>query len=66
MTKIEKETVCAALSEYAYRHVKIAKKHHKKHEYDAERTELARANIAGTILGYWTDIVEAPCGSVTI
>ena len=66
MTRVEKETVCAALSEYAYRHVKAAEKHHRKHEYDAERTERARANIAGTILGYWRDVVEAPCGSVII
>ena len=66
MTRVEKETVFAALAEYAAHHSKAAKKYHRKHEYDAERTERARVDIAIAILGYWRDIVDAPCGSVEI
>ena len=66
MTKIEKETVLAALSEYAYRHQKAADRAHKAKDYDLERAEHAKANIASAICGYWPGVVSAQCGTVTI
>ena len=66
MTKIEKEIVAAALSEYAFRHQKEAEKSSRAKDYDRAREEHAHANAACSILTYWPEVVEAPSGSVKI
>ena len=66
MTKIEKETVAAALSEYTFNHQKAAERAHKKKDYETERAEHAHALTAGAILTYWSEIVSAPVGTIEI
>ena len=66
MTGIEKKTIMAALSEYAYNHQKAAERAYRAKDYAKTSEERAHANIAAAILTYWPDVVNAPCGSVKI
>ena len=66
MTKIEKEIVAAALSEYAAKHQKAADRFASRKNHAAEVVERMRANEAMAILAYWREVINAPCGSVKI
>lgn len=59
MTRLEKQTIEAALYEYA-------KNHDKKGGENNDAAERARANTARAILSYWHDVVNASCGEVKI
>lgn len=66
MTKIEKEIVAAALSEYAVKHQKAADRFASRKNHAGEVVEQMRANIAMQILSYWRDIIDELCNSVKI
>ena len=66
MTKIEKEIVAAALSEYAVKHQKAADRAASKKDRTAETIEHNAANVAMGILSYWRDIINEPSGTVKI
>ena len=66
MTRIEKEIISAALSEYAFNHQKEADRAASEKDYSAKSLEHARVNIAMTILAYWREVEKEPCGSVKI
>lgn len=66
MTKIEKEVVAAALSEYAAKHQKAADRAASRKAHAEEAVEHMRATTAMGILDYWREIINEPCGSVKI
>ena len=66
MTKIEKETIVSALSEYAFNHQKAADKAGKRKDYETQSREHAYSNTAMAILEYWKEIVDLQSGTVTI
>ena len=66
MTRIEKEIIAAALSEYAVKHQKAADRAASKKLYDIESKEHYRANEAMAILSYWVEVIDAPSGSLKI
>lgn len=66
MTKIEKEIVAAALSEYAVNHQKASDRFASRKNHAGEVVEHMRANTAMAILSYWRDIINEPSGTVKI
>ena len=66
MTRIEKQTILAALSEYAFNCQRRSERAHKNREYETEREQRAQALNAAAIISYWEDVVNADCGAVTI
>lgn len=66
MTKIEKETILAALCEYGYNREKEASKAYRRKDYAVEAENHKRALIAGALITQWHEILSAPCGEVKI
>ena len=66
MTKIEKEIVAAALSEYAVKHQKAADRFASRKNHAGDVVEHMRANTAMSILSYWREIIDEPSGTVKI
>ena len=66
MTRIEKLTIEQALIEYIELHSNAEKKCRDIGELNAATSELRKCNIAKSVLSYWKDIVDEPCGTVKI
>ncbi len=66
MTRIEKEVVIRALSEYKSKYKRKAKRERDREEYKKGASSEAESLIAGSVMMDFCTILEEPCGSVKI
>lgn len=66
MTNFEKEIIAAALTEYACKHQKMADRAASRKDINEAKEQHLLASEAMTILTFWREVMEAPCGSVKI
>lgn len=66
MTRLEKLIIQEVLIEYIKSHTKIENKLRNIGKLNAASEELRKCNIAKSVLSYWKDIADEPCGTVKI